>query len=64
MARSPFFLTEGPQVELDFDGVHNAFSSETWFDMQYIILRHTKSDLVLVKWFLTSYKQVSITVNS
>lgn len=56
MASTPFLLEDDPQLDPDFDA-HIAFSSETWFDMQYIILRHTKSDLVLVKWFLTSYKQ-------
>lgn len=41
----------GPEVEVCLDEVDKTiFSSETWFDMEYIILRHTKLDLVLVKW--------------
>lgn len=41
----------GPEVEVCLDEVDNIiFSSETWLDMEYIILRHTKLDLVLVKW--------------
>lgn len=43
-------LTKGPAVvELDLDAVDKiVFSSETWFDMQYIILKHTRSYLELV----------------
>lgn len=49
MLSTPSCLTKGPKAELDFDAVHNiVLSSETWFDMQYIILKHTKSYLVLV----------------
>lgn len=49
-ASTSLCLEDGPEVELDFDAVCKiAFSSENWFDMQCIILRHTKSDLALVK---------------
>lgn len=36
-----------PDVELEVDKI--IFSSEIWSDMQYIILRHTRSFLALVK---------------
>lgn len=39
-----------PDVELEVDEVDKIiFSSEIWSDMQYIILRHTRSFLALVK---------------
>lgn len=51
MLSNPSCLTKGPEVvELDLDAVDKiVFSSETWFDMQYIILTHTRLYLVLVK---------------
>lgn len=39
-----------PDVELEVDEVDKIiFSSETWSDIMYIILRHTRSFLALVK---------------
>lgn len=46
----------GPEVEVCLDEVDKIiFSSETWLDMEYIILRHTKLDLVLVKWLMRGF---------
>ena len=49
VASTSLTLTPGPDTELDFDAVCKiVFSSENWLDMQYIILRRTRSYLPLV----------------
>lgn len=45
-----------PEIELKFDVDNIIFSSETWFDIEFVILRHTKLDSVLVKWPVKGYK--------
>ena len=50
-----------PEIELELDEVDNViFSSENWSDMEYIILRHTRSYLVLVKWHVESILSCTI----